>query len=110
MPTLRLPAGNPPVPVADVTDEITADIQALTGRGALYGVMVKTDGSNDVTLALYDGTSTAGKKLIPEDIVIPGDSNFYPIGFTPALIFHDGVYVAISGTGAVAILIYDQGN
>ena len=62
--------------------------------------MVRTDGSNDVTVNVYDNTTNSGKRLIPEDTVIRGDMMLDGVGYDPPVFCENGVYVEVSTSGS----------
>ncbi len=99
------------VMVAKITAPAAASAAAVTGRAAFYGIIVKTDGINNVTLNIYDNTAASGTKLIPTDTVISGTERTWTLSYTPAVGCTIGVYVSISvagGGSAVYQVEYDQ--
>jgi hypothetical protein len=44
---------------------LTADGLVFTGRCVIHGVLVGTDGTNDVTVALHNSLDNSGDKIIP---------------------------------------------
>lgn len=84
---------------------IQTESKAITaGAGLFYGIIVRTDGTNDVTLNVYDGKSAAGTKLVPTNIVIDGASYVQGWSFstTPAITYTGGIYVDVSVAGGGA--------
>ncbi len=72
-----------------------------TGRCYLTHVLIGTDGSNDATITLYDGTSTAGVQIGPP-IWVPGGVKQGSQTWTIPKLCNKGIYVSISGTNATA--------
>lgn len=87
-----------------ITAEASSSAQAVTGRGVFYGIMVKTDGTNNATVSVTDGSVN----LIPASTVIPGSTRLALISFDPPLPMVSGAYVTISGTGASFQVLYDN--
>lgn len=101
-------AGKAPIHVQKITAEIIATGQAVADACIFNGVVVKTDGTNNVTISVYSGTSNAGAKLIPASTVIPGSARLVAIEAEPGIACSNGVYIEMSGTGAVAQVLYDN--
>lgn len=90
----------------------SATSEIVRGKGLFYGIVVRTDGANDVTLNVYDGTSSSGKRLTTPDIVIKGSSfqSGWAINMDPAITYDSGIYVSVSvaggGTCAYTVLFH----
>jgi hypothetical protein len=81
----------------------TGDALITTSSGHLTGLIVNTDGTNDVTITLYDNTSASGTKII-STIIIPtsATNRIFVIGFDDDDIqYHTGIYVDITCAGTV---------
>lgn len=81
----------------------SASQQIVTGMGYLMGMQVITDGTNPGTLKIYDGTSSADKQVAEFSVVgtsLVGGRIFQ------LLACPNGIYAALSGTGAKAIVDY----
>ena len=80
----------------------------MTGECAFHGIVLKTDGSNNVTLNIYDNTAASGTKLIPTDFVVPGSDYYF--GYSPpkAIKCSNGVYISVSvaGGGSCAFQVF----
>lgn len=72
--------------------------------GMLHGVMIETDGINDVTVQLYDHASTATNPITPA-IVVPGTDRYGSIMDIDA-VCSNGIVLVLSGTGGVATVLY----
>ena len=86
-----------------VADGLTASGQAITGSGTFHGFIIKCDGTNDVTVNVYDNTSAAGTQLIPDDSVFDGTIKLNAVSFSPGVFFDTGIYVEITCAGAVEV-------
>ncbi len=93
---------------ASSSGRLTASTIVFEKNGDFDGVEVITDGTNNATITVYDGTDAGGKELFYG--VVKGSSNFG--GFTPVrpITCADGLYVVVSGTGASCIVYYLYGG
>ncbi len=82
----------------------TASASIATGRGLFYGIIVRTDGTNAVTLNVYDSGAANGTKLTPANLVINGASfvSGWSLGLDPAVTYTSGIYVSVSVAGGGA--------
>jgi len=100
-------AGKESVEVQLASTVKTASAIIATGRAVFYGIAMKTDSVNDITLSLYDGTTAAGTPLLPTGLTVDGTSNMTSISFSPPLGCNTGIYVdmsvAASGTGSYTV-------
>lgn len=55
---------------------LTADGIVFTGRCVIHGIMVGTDGTNDVTVALHNSTDNSGTKIIPSITIDAANDGF----------------------------------
>jgi hypothetical protein len=94
---MSLTTGSGQVLVAKITPPATASGAAVSGQSAFYGIIVKTDGVNNVTLNVLDGVG--GAALIPTDTIIAGSSRVWTLSYSPAIKCTAGVYVTISVAG-----------
>ena len=97
-----------------VTDSKSESEAVVAEPCAFGGIIIRPDGSNDITVNIYNNASAAsGKHLIPEDTVIKGIEDIVVISVNPPLDASNGIYVEISvadsGTCAYQV-IYDQGD
>jgi len=88
------------------TYELTADTQITTKRGSLCAITVITDGTNNVTVILYDVGSSADiavtNKLM--EITVKGADNYGGRIFDSGnnVQFTEGVYADITNAGGGA--------
>lgn len=92
--------------VQKITVSSSTTGEAVAGGGAFFGILIKTDGTNNATISVNNGNG--GKELIPNSTVIPGTTRLAAITFDPPLKYTTGVYVTISGTGASYQVLYDN--
>ena len=76
----------------------TADALIATGWTEMHGVVITTDGTNAVTMDIYNGTSTAGAKIVPT-ITFPATPKTQAIGWNPPVSCGTGVYIDITVAG-----------
>lgn len=76
----------------------------LTGRGLLASILLLTDGSNDATLTVYDNTAASGK--IVRKFKVLASEEFGGTILPYPIYMENGIYVAVSGTGATYIIDY----
>lgn len=105
-------AGKQPVEFRKLSAEVTGTGTVVTGKTVFCGLLVTTDGTNDVTITLYDNTSAAGTKLMPGSPVFKGSDNIGGIEFDKGILAEIGIHIVISvaGGGSCTIqIIHDQG-
>ncbi len=76
-----------------------------SGTGILGGVVVATDGTNAVTLNIYDNTDGSGKKIIPSTVITSSASNRVQ-AIAVDLQFNTGVYVTATSSGSFEYTVY----
>lgn len=86
------------------THAMTASGQAVTGPCWITAVQVVTNGSNDATITVYDGTSTSGGMI--GTYYVPGALYGDRVVWTFPRRVVNGIYVNVSGTGASAVVEY----
>ena len=106
---LMFSAEAPPVsmgalPLTETTQPASMSALAVSGPGRFSGLVVKTDGVNAVTLNVFDSASAAGNRILPQDVVIPGNAGVWAYSENPPLRVHTGIYVgiAIAGGGSAS--------
>lgn len=78
----------------------------VAARGALLcHLMVETDGTNAATVILYDNASAASGTILAK-MLVPGAAGHGEIVFDSPVEANHGIYCAISGTGAAAMVGY----
>lgn len=101
---------NPLILTAKLSPEYNADQIIFTGECVFYGIIIKTDGTNDITFTVWDALSATGTQLTPDNCVIAGAKNIDSIGYPIAIKCDTGIFVEVSGAGAEAFqVLYDDG-
>ena len=72
--------------------------------GVLHGVLIETNGTDNVTVQLYNHTSTATNPITPSIVVAGGDRYGGVMGIDA--ICSNGIVIVVAGTGAVATVFY----
>ena len=95
-----------------ITAPATVSARAIAGACLFYGITVMTDGTNNVTLNIYDNTAASGTRLIPTNFIIPGIDRYF--GYKPPLPIRctNGIYVSVSVAGGGTCsyqVLYDRG-
>lgn len=95
-------------PPSESSDLLSSSSIVYTGHGLLTGAYVYSDGTNDATLTIYDNTAGSGKVVLK--IAISGSDLCGGVPLPSAINVYNGIYAAISGTGATAIVHYVEGR
>jgi len=99
--------GNHGYVVKSKTDPAAASALSVSGRSVFYGVFVKTDGTNDVTVTFYDNTVASGTDyIIPDSIVIDGGVGAVTIYDDAGLAVTNGIYTEITCAGTCSYQVY----
>ena len=83
----------------------TASAAVVTEQGYFDGMAIQTDGSNNVTLNVFDlaASSTGGREMVPTNTIIEANTGISALAFDPPLSFSKGIYVeATAGAGTFA--------
>lgn len=83
---------------------LNADTLIATGRNRVNAITVLTDGTNAATLELYDNTTASGTVRVKGRCV--GASLQNHIIFENPVLFENGIYADVTGTGATFIVFY----
>jgi len=87
----------------------TASALIFTGDSIFAGILIATDGTNAVTLDVYDGVDNTGTKVIPQ-LVIPSSATnrAFSLSIDPGVHMMTGIYVVISvaGSGSASYTVY----
>jgi len=88
-----------------MTATATASGNAYTGAGYYYGCLVNTDGTNSVTLTVYDNTAESGTAfLLPPTVVTTSSSNYgTAISEDPPLPINTGITFTGTSSGSYTI-------
>lgn len=89
---------------SDVTDELDAGTTVVTANPCVFGgVVVKTNGSADATVTVYDNTSAAGK-IVMSFVVIGSEQVGGVVNLD--LTMSTGLTVVLAGTGSHAYVVW----
>lgn len=72
--------------------------------GQLHGILIETDGTNDVTAQLFDDPDSADTPVTPAIVVAGGDNYGGVMGIDVAV--SNGIYLTLSGGTPVAVVYY----
>jgi len=90
--------------------EFTASAVITPRAGKFHGILFTTDGTNTVTVSIYDNaTAAAGAELIPTSYITTSAANrLSSISIDPPVKYHNGIYVniAVAGGGDVTYVVY----
>jgi hypothetical protein len=86
------------------TGVLNADTLIWTGKNRVNAITVLTDGTNAATVDLYDNTSASGKIGAKGKCVGTGLINH--IIFENPVLFENGIYADVTGTGATFIVFF----
>lgn len=81
-----------------------ADALIATGRNRVNAITVLTDGTNSATLDVRDGTTVSGTIKITGKCV--GANLINHIIFENPVLFENGIYGDVTGTGATYIIYF----
>ncbi len=90
--------------------EQTADATIFTGRGYFHQLIIMPDGTNAVTVSIYDNTASSGDEILPT-MTFAGDGG--PQATPPTWIaVNTGIRVDVSvaGAGTVAYVVLWRGQ
>jgi len=92
--------------------EKTADAAITTSSGFWHGIVLITDGTNAVTVTIYDNaTAASGTKLWPTTTVTTGASDrIQSFGMDPPINFVNGIYVDVTTSGTVTYMVFFESN
>lgn len=86
--------------------KLSATGQAYTGKCILHGYIIGTDGTNNPTITIYDGTSTSGEEIIPTaeyDAAALG-VNGVVLSENASIECKTGIYVSITTSGTCEVV------
>ena len=93
--------------IVQQSDSETASALIYTGACNFHGIIVCTDGTNDITLNIYDNIAGSGTKIIPETIIpTSADIRSQHIKFPTPVKCSTGLYVTVSGSGTESYMVY----
>lgn len=98
-------------PVAEVcksSGRRTSDAAILARSGYLCGAIIETNGTDAVTLLVWDNASAAGTATSDElfKMIVPGADYRGGTIFSKPISASKGIYVDVTGTGAAYTIYY----
>jgi len=92
---------------AEISAEKDADAAITSGYGWFHGIIVATDGTNAVTVDIYDSASATGRKLIPTTVITTSaNDRVQAIGYGEEDVYYRlGIYVDITCAGTVGYMV-----
>ena len=86
----------------------TADAAIQTVAGYFYGMIVHTDGTNEVTINVYDEDDTSsGTKIVADWVVTTSSSNrTQSLSYDPPVPYEVGVFVDVSSSGTLSYDVF----
>lgn len=77
-----------------------------TGACVFRGILLGTDGANDPTITVYDGTSNAGTEILPTCTYDASALGLNGVtGINPGIYCSTGLYVEITCAGTVEVIV-----
>jgi hypothetical protein len=90
------------------SDDATASGAVATGNGVFEGIWIGTDGTNAVTVTVYDNaTAASGRQFFPTWVISTSAANrAQAVSFEPGLPYGNGIYVSVTCAGTVHYVVY----
>ena len=84
----------------------TETTQITTNEAWVVGFCIKTDGSNDATLTVYNGTSADNDQAVTPAFKVTSTDNYGGMTLPKPVWCQNGIYAVLSGTNAQFTLYY----
>lgn len=116
MATWQVPGGNLTLRADSISDQETATATHVSVPSVFRGLIVKTDGTNDVTITVRNNTAVSGTAyLLPSAFLVLGEVNLWAFSFGndggPIADTGINVEISVAGGGAAAVqVLYDKGS
>lgn len=78
------------------TKKLTASGMAYTGKSALTDVLIGTDGLNDPTVSVFDGTDSSGEEKMPTNTYDASKLGLNGVVWQNPRLMETGIYVLIA--------------
>lgn len=100
MPTFRNANNNYALEYQQASAVKTASAEITSGKSTFIGILVTNDGTNAVTINIYDNTSGSGTKIVPTlYISASASTRNWALDVSPGLKANTGIYVDVSVAG-----------
>jgi len=86
-----------------VSKKLSASGMIFTGESILSHMLLGTDGVNDPTITIYDGTDNTGEEIVPTTTYDSSALGLNGFTLTHVLEFIIGIYVEITCSGTVEV-------
>jgi len=96
--------------VVNYTQPVTSGTLAVSGACVFRGIIVNPDGTNDVTINLWDNTVVSGTtRILPQNVVFTGNGGLQVFGIAEGLPAYNGIYVEVTCAGTYQYQVtYDK--
>ena len=86
--------------------EKTTDAVIADRRSSLHGVLLIPDGTNDLTLVIYDNASAASGTILFKAIVKGSDTSFQWLSPEGGIRAVNGMYADITTSGSASYIVH----
>ena len=94
---------------ATSSGEKSADAVIRSSPGALCGVLINTDGTENITVKIYDHATAASGTVIYEQTVKGADITGGGLFSTPVNC-DKGIYLDVTSSGTIKVLVFHVGR
>lgn len=89
------------------TQPAAASANAVSGRCIFRGISVNPDGTNDITVNVWDSTTVSGAtRLLETDVVFAGNEGWQCLDVPHGLPCFNGIYVEITCAGTLSYRVH----
>ena len=85
----------------------TGNALIVSGTADFHGITITGDGTNAVTVDIYNGLTSAGAKIAPSLAFVQSQTNkTQTYGVNPPVNCNTGIYIAVATAGTVSYTVY----